>query len=57
MRRSGCTSRKVHKQRPCMCAQFEYFLPRFAAVLADPEPYFEQWQDEYKLVGRQLVPL
>ncbi|MEW5314804.1 MAG: hypothetical protein WDW38_006273 [Sanguina aurantia] len=30
--------------------KFEYFMPRFAAILQDPEVYFEQWQDEYKQV-------
>lgn len=31
--------------RPVLCR------PRFAAILQDPEVYFEQWQDEYKQVG------
>lgn len=30
--------------------KMDYFLPRFAAVLADPESAWEDWQDEYTQV-------
>ncbi|KAG2451189.1 hypothetical protein HYH02_003796 [Chlamydomonas schloesseri] len=31
-------------------AKFAFFLPRFAAVLANPESVWQEWQDEYKEV-------
>ncbi|EFJ41453.1 hypothetical protein VOLCADRAFT_107660 [Volvox carteri f. nagariensis] len=31
-------------------AKFAFFLPRFAAVLKDPEAEWQQWQDEYREV-------
>ncbi|KAG2435847.1 hypothetical protein HXX76_007042 [Chlamydomonas incerta] len=31
-------------------SKFAFFLPRFAAVLANPESVWQEWQDEYKEV-------
>jgi hypothetical protein len=40
------------------CQQkFEWFLPRFAAVLQDPESGWEDWQQEYTQVGGGSVLL
>lgn len=33
-------------------AKFNYFLPRFAEVLADPDAQHAVWEDEYRQVRR-----
>jgi hypothetical protein len=36
-------------------AKFEYFLPRFADVLENPEKYEEQWIEEYSRVVKEYA--